>query len=246
MATCVTWKQPDANHFNGFCTNKFRLTTPPYEVRVDNGCDVCVKPTSPTTLCDLYGSGSDAALFNWYGQYYIGPSIFSITPSTNWRDTWRPFLNLNIPEGLLDQPGAFGDGSELNPGYFCPSGYTGDFRLKSNDHCSKWIGFDPVIGSQLQALAVAEPCEKYSEVRFELFPPRISNPSEFLLWVELKIRYRIFSSSRDIQIRCRTAPQATSLFFNMGGTLVFNGIRNAVSGSPWVDISTNPIVVTQL
>lgn len=44
MATCVTWKQPDANHFNGFCTNKFRLTTPPYDVRVDNGCDVCVKP----------------------------------------------------------------------------------------------------------------------------------------------------------------------------------------------------------
>lgn len=49
MATCVTWKQPDANHFNGFCTNKFRLTTPPYDVRVDNGCDLCVVPFRPAT-----------------------------------------------------------------------------------------------------------------------------------------------------------------------------------------------------
>lgn len=52
MATCVTWKQPDANHFNGFCTNKFRLTTPPYDVRVDNGCEVCAKPEQEIGVCN--------------------------------------------------------------------------------------------------------------------------------------------------------------------------------------------------
>lgn len=79
MATCVTWKQPDANHFNGFCTNKFRLTTPPYDVRVDNGCDLCVKPTNAlynnTCLCPdgfvdgprLYNLQVDEINGPWYG-----------------------------------------------------------------------------------------------------------------------------------------------------------------------------------
>ncbi len=61
MATCVTWKQPDANHFNGFCTNKFRLTAPPYDVRVDNGCDACVKPKKRSAL-GCTGCSDDAPL----------------------------------------------------------------------------------------------------------------------------------------------------------------------------------------
>lgn len=59
--TCVTWKQPDANHFNGFCTNKFRLTTPPYEVRVDNGCDVCAGPKA-ISIPNCTGCSGDAPL----------------------------------------------------------------------------------------------------------------------------------------------------------------------------------------
>lgn len=49
MARCVTWKQPDANHFSGFCTNRFRLTTPPELVTVNGGCELCVIPLNANT-----------------------------------------------------------------------------------------------------------------------------------------------------------------------------------------------------
>ncbi len=44
-ATCIVWKQPDADHFNGFCTNSFRLNTPDNHVNVSRGCSICAGPT---------------------------------------------------------------------------------------------------------------------------------------------------------------------------------------------------------
>ena len=44
VEVCVTWKQPDLNHFNGFCTNRFRQTIPPNGVVIEGGCFVCVVP----------------------------------------------------------------------------------------------------------------------------------------------------------------------------------------------------------
>lgn len=52
VALCATWKQPDATHFNGFCTNRFRLTTPDEDVHVEHGCDICVTPGTVTDVCN--------------------------------------------------------------------------------------------------------------------------------------------------------------------------------------------------
>lgn len=42
----MTWKQPDGDHFNGFCTNRFRQVTTPAGVKVNGGCHLCVHPAT--------------------------------------------------------------------------------------------------------------------------------------------------------------------------------------------------------
>lgn len=51
VSKCVKWKQADATHFNGFCTNQFRQTTPPSGVKVDGGCYICVGPAQRYGVC---------------------------------------------------------------------------------------------------------------------------------------------------------------------------------------------------
>ena len=48
-SVCATWKTVDATHFNGFCTNRFRLATPVDDVHVENSCDICITPGIPAT-----------------------------------------------------------------------------------------------------------------------------------------------------------------------------------------------------
>ena len=53
--TCVTWKQVDDEHLNGFCTNRFKLMTPPRGVTLSSRCDVCTTP-EPATPPDGCGT----------------------------------------------------------------------------------------------------------------------------------------------------------------------------------------------
>ena len=52
MTVCATWKQADADHFNGLCTNRFRLTTPPVGVKVHGGCTLCMNPGAFVDVCN--------------------------------------------------------------------------------------------------------------------------------------------------------------------------------------------------
>lgn len=59
--TCIIWRQPDPLHFNGFCTNKFRLSTPQDHVRVSRGCMLCAGPKA-ISISDCTGCSGDAPL----------------------------------------------------------------------------------------------------------------------------------------------------------------------------------------
>lgn len=233
----MTWRQPDGDHFNGFCTNRFRLTTPPHDVKVDDGCHICVDPSQTPTPCDLFRSGSDPALYHWRGQYYVGPPTFSLTPESNWIDTWHPFFDLHIPSGV------FGIGApQGTPAYWCPTEYNGDYLLQSYTHCSDWVSSKPAL-----AVANAPQCTDvyYSGTpRFRVMSTLITNPGQVLFSVELQIRFKIFDPGTEYMIRCRTEPRESRFFFNMNSVYEFHEARNALSGSSWLPINNGPITIT--
>lgn len=175
MATCVTWKQPDANHFNGFCTNKFRLTTPPYGASVDNGCEVCVNPTFPQWGCD------DLDIIS------TQRSCGMVTGSTK-IDTWRPMFILHSEADSDVFPWVFEDPFQTRP-----DAYYGDFALKSNSKCGKWVSDEPSIGVALSQ-------------RFELSFIYTSFTSYFLL----VIYYRFGSVDRHVAMSTAKRPIFTT------------------------------------
>jgi len=241
---CREWTQPDGLHFRGKCVNEF------WPKAGATGCNICVEPTYTPATCDLWGTGSELALNFWRGQYYVGPPAFSLLPASNWLDTWHPFLHLRIPSGVFAS-GVFGDpDSELgsgypsNPAYSCPALYNGDFVLKSQSHCADWIGIDSAGDMLRPATTSCDTTFSTSAPRFKLLSTTISNLGIFFLWVELQITYKLFHPGPEYQIRCRTAPQPTQLYFNMGSTFEFYQARNAISGSPWFTFRHGPITVT--
>lgn len=78
---CVTWKQPDGDHFNGWCTNRFRLTTPPEGVAVVGGCQLCVTPISREPPVDCFGCSSTAnewpLSYTLYGDFAFTTSVLN-------------------------------------------------------------------------------------------------------------------------------------------------------------------------
>ena len=124
MTGCATWKQADADHLNGFCTNTFRLTLPPTGVTV-GGCSVCVSPIEGIGNCANCILPPPAA-------YNVTISVVPLRQITYYR--WLPAY---AALGLVEDPIGWtqvlvNDGQWYNPGN---CGYSTSYNLKEEDHC---------------------------------------------------------------------------------------------------------------
>ena len=87
-AVCVTWKQPDGDHFNGFCTNRFRLTTPPAGVTVGEQCELCVTPMPAPPPTGCYSCPDTPEDEEWPLTYRIRGGIMTVPNVALGTYTW--------------------------------------------------------------------------------------------------------------------------------------------------------------